>query len=51
LLETLARDATSNGKALLGILERSALPPSQKAHLAALIPPEPTPIPEASDDG
>jgi hypothetical protein len=51
LLETLARDTTSNGKALLDVLERSALPPSQKAHLAALIPPKPTPIPEASDDG
>lgn len=41
LLETLARNATSNGKLLLGVLEKSALPPSQKAHLAALIPPEP----------
>lgn len=50
LLETLARNATSNGKALLGVLEKSALPPSQKAHLAALIPPEPTPFPEASED-
>lgn len=41
LLETLARTATSNGRALLGVLEKSALPPGQKAHLAALIPPEP----------
>lgn len=40
LLEVLAREATSNGKALLGVLEKSNLPPSQKAYLAGLIPPE-----------
>jgi hypothetical protein len=51
LLETLARNATSNGKKLLDVLERSSLPPSQKTHLATLIPPEPTPVPEVSDDG
>jgi hypothetical protein len=40
LLEVLAREATFNGKALLGVLEKSALSPSQRAHLASLIPPE-----------
>jgi hypothetical protein len=40
LLETLAREATYNGKALLGVLEKADLPPSQKVHLASLIPPE-----------
>jgi hypothetical protein len=38
LLETLAREATSNGKALLGVLEKSSLPATQKVHLASLIP-------------
>lgn len=42
LLETLARDATSYGKSLLAVLEKSDLPPSQKAHLASLVPPEKT---------
>lgn len=40
LLEVLAREATLHGKELLGVLEKSALPASQKAHLASLIPPE-----------
>jgi hypothetical protein len=40
LLETLAREATYNGKALLGVFENAHLPPSQMAHLASLIPPE-----------
>lgn len=40
LLEILAREATFNGKALLGVLEKADLSPSQKIHLAALIPPE-----------
>jgi hypothetical protein len=42
LLETLARDATSYGKSLLAVLEKSDLSPSQKAHLASLVPPEKT---------
>jgi hypothetical protein len=49
LLETLARNAASNGKLLLGVLEKSALPPSQKAYLASLIPPEPSYDSENSD--
>jgi hypothetical protein len=40
LLETLARNATSHGKALLGVIENSNLPASQKAYLASLIPPD-----------
>jgi hypothetical protein len=49
LLEVLAREATFNGKALLSVFEKSALPPSQKAHLASLIPPEPVTDSETSD--
>jgi hypothetical protein len=37
---TLARGATYNGKALLAVLEKADLPPSQKVHLASLIPPD-----------
>jgi|GEM_PF-3910263 len=48
LLEVLAREATLNGKALLSVLEKSALPASQKAHLASLIPPE-KPVTESED--
>lgn len=40
LLEVLAREATFNGKALLGVLEKADLPTSQKVYLASLIPPE-----------
>ena len=40
LLETLARNATLNGKLLLAVLQNSNLPPSQKAYLVSLIPPE-----------
>jgi len=40
LLEILAREATSNGEALLGVLEKADLPPSQKIYLAGLIPAE-----------
>jgi hypothetical protein len=42
LLESLARNATSSGKSLLAVLESSDLPPSRKAHLASLVPPEKT---------
>jgi hypothetical protein len=38
LLESLAREATSNGKALLGVLDKSDLPASQKVHLVSLVP-------------
>lgn len=42
LLERLARETTINGKLLLGVLDKSNLPPSQKAHLVSLVPPEKT---------
>lgn len=50
LLEVLAREAKLHGKALLGVLEKSALPASQKAYLASLIPPEPV-IPSEDSGG
>jgi hypothetical protein len=40
LLETLARETTSHGNLLLGVLQKANLSPGQKAHLASLIPPE-----------
>ena len=39
---TAARETTINGKLLLGVLDKSNLPPSQKAYLVSLVPPEKT---------
>ena len=51
LLEVLAREATYNGKALLGVLQKADLPTSQKVYLAGLIPPEKSlTAPEDSDE-
>ncbi len=51
LLETLARNATYHGKALLGVFANSNLPASQKIYLASLIPPDKSVTATEESDG